>query len=92
MSVVIVGGHDRMVRNYKDICKNFKYKVKVFTQMPADFKNKIGNADLLVLFTNNVSHKMVSGAIQEAKKNNISIVHSHSSSSCALKKILEDFK
>ena len=31
MSVVIVGGHDRMVRQYKDICKKQNCKSKVFT-------------------------------------------------------------
>ena len=33
MSVVIVGGHDRMVRQYMDICKNHNCKAKVFTQI-----------------------------------------------------------
>ena len=37
MSVVIVGGHDRMVAQYKKICKSYKCKVKVFTHMGADF-------------------------------------------------------
>ena len=82
MSVVIVGGHDRMVRQYMDICKKYNCKAKVFTQMPASFKNQIGKADLLVLFTSTVSHTMVSGALSEAK---------HSSSSSALKKILEQY-
>ena len=59
MSVVIVGGHDRMVAQYKKICKSYKCKVKVFTHMGADFNKQIGCPDLLVLFTNTVSHKMV---------------------------------
>ena len=67
MSVVIVGGHDRMVRQYMDICKNHNCKAKVFTQMPGNFKSQIGKADLVVLFTSTVSHKMVHGAVQEAK-------------------------
>lgn len=33
MSVVIVGGHDRMVRQYKEICEDHQWKAKVFTQM-----------------------------------------------------------
>lgn len=90
MSVVIVGGHDCMVRQYMDICKCFKCKSKVFTQMPGNFKSQIGKADLLILFTNTVSHIMVVGALQEAEKNNISIARSHSSSSSALKKILAE--
>ena len=33
MSVVIVGGHDRMVRQYKEICEDHQWKAKVFTQI-----------------------------------------------------------
>ena len=40
MSVVIVGGNDRMATRYQDICKQFNFKSKVFTQMPTDFENK----------------------------------------------------
>lgn len=35
MSVVIVGGHDRMAGRYKEICRKYDCKAKVFTQMPA---------------------------------------------------------
>ena len=59
MSVVIIGGHDRMVEQYKTICREHKCKAKVFTQMSANLSKKIGCPDLLVLFTNTVSHKMV---------------------------------
>ena len=45
MSIVIVGGHDRMVGQYKKICKSYKCKCKVFTQMEADFGKKIGLSD-----------------------------------------------
>ena len=65
MSVVIVGVHDRMVAQYKKICKSYKCKVKVFTHMGADFNKQIGCPDLLVLFTNTVSHKMVRCALDE---------------------------
>ena len=91
MSVVIVGGHDRMVSQYKQICRNFKCKAKVFTQMSADLDKQIGQADLIILFTSTVSHIMVNGAVQEAEKNNITIERSHSSSSSALKRILGQY-
>ena len=54
MSVVIIGGHDRMVSQYKKICKNYNCKAKVFTQMSASLDKQIGTPDLLVLFTNTV--------------------------------------
>lgn len=59
MSVVIVGGHDRMVCQYKKICKDYNCKAKIFTQMTGKLKNMIGSPDLLIVFTNTVSHKMV---------------------------------
>ena len=65
MSVVIVGGHDRMVCQYKKICKEHNCKAKVFTQMPAKLGNQIGSPDLIILFTNTVSHKMVRCAVAE---------------------------
>ena len=33
MSVVIVGGNERMERQYKDICEQYNYDVKVLTKM-----------------------------------------------------------
>ncbi|WP_312354025.1 DUF2325 domain-containing protein, partial [Aminipila sp.] len=64
MSVVIVGGNERMVAQYKGICKEFGYKAKVFAKMTTDFKRKIGTPDLVILFTNTVSHKLVNSAVQ----------------------------
>ncbi len=48
--------------------------------MPADLNKKIGTPDLLVLFTNTVSHKMVKCAMEEAKRNEIPVVRCHTSS------------
>lgn len=90
MSIVIIGGHDRMVCTYKEICKKYKCKPKVFTQMPSNMKNLIGNPDLLVLFTNTVSHKMVENAVKAGERSGAKIVRSHSSSACALKSILDE--
>ena len=89
MSVVIIGGHDRMVSQYKKICKEFKCKAKVFTQMSTNMDKKIGCPDLLVLFTNTVSHKMVKCAVAEAERSKAEVVRSHSSSGNALNEILE---
>ena len=89
MSVVIVGGNDCIVCQYKSICKEFDYKAKVFTQVPSDFKSKIGSPDLVVLFTSTVSHRMVHCAVKEAQRKNVEVIRSHTSSSSALKSILE---
>lgn len=90
MSVVIIGGHDRMVCQYKKICKDYQCKAKVFTQMAGNLGNQIGSPDLIILFTNTVSHKMVKCAVTEAEKKNTDIVRSHSSSANALNEILKN--
>lgn len=91
MSIVIIGGHERMETQYKEICKRYKCKAKVFTKMKTDLKNKIGNPDLMILFTSTVSHKMVHCAVAEAERNKAIVERSHSSSASALIGILEQY-
>lgn len=91
MCIVIVGGHDRMVAQYNNICKSYKCKLKLFTQISCRFKEQIGCPDLMILFTNTVSHKMVTSAVQQAEKNGVTIARSHSSSLSALKEILDTY-
>ena len=88
MSVVIIGGHDRMVCQYKKVCKQFNCKAKIFTQMSASLSKQIGSPDLIVLFTNTVSHKMVRCAVEEA--GNADVIRCHTSSKNALEEILEN--
>ena len=88
MSLVIIGCHDRKVSQYKKICKNYKCKAKVFTQMSASLDKQIGKPDLLVLFTNTVSHKMIKCALDEVNGLDTEIVRCHTSSGTALTEIL----
>lgn len=89
MSIVIVGGHEGMECQYTDICKSYGCKVKVFTKENSSLKKKMGSPDLLILFINTVSHKMVISAAQEAKRNHIPVARLHTSSAAALHGILE---
>ena len=91
MSVVVVGGNDRMATKYKEICSSYNCKSKVFTQMPADFENKLGTPDLVVLFTNTCSHKMANKVGQKAAKQNFQVAKIHNASANALKTVLEQF-
>ena len=91
MSVVIVGGHDRMHCRYKEICKKFGCKCKVFTQCPANFKSQIGTPDIVIVFTGTVAHKMVNTAAEQAQKTGAFIKHCNSSSACALNAALAGY-
>lgn len=88
MSVVIVGGNECMISQYKNLCRAYKCKAKVYFKMESCVKN-IGSPDLLVLFTSTASHKMVHCVLRQAKEQNTKIARSHSSSMTALKDILE---
>jgi hypothetical protein len=91
MSVVVVGGNDRMATRYKDICKSYNCKAKVFTQMPSNFENKLGTPDLMVIFTNTCSHKMVISVNQKSVKHDIPVVRIHNASVNALKTVLNEY-
>ncbi len=92
MSIVIVGGNDRMATRYQDICKSFNFKSKVFTQMTTNLENKIGFPDLMVVFTGTCSHKMLGCVRSRSEKHGIPVKHIHSSSVSALKKLLEQYE
>ena len=89
MSVVIIGGNDRMARLYQDTCKSYGCKAKVFLHLQSELRRKIGTPDLVILFTSTVSHKMVNCALCEAKRCNAVVARSHSSSLNALQNILQ---
>lgn len=91
MSVVIIGGNECMVCQYEEICRKHGCKAKVFVKEKSGFKKKLGIPDLLILFTNTVSHKMVKSAVSEAKRNNVKIARIHSSSASALTSILTEY-
>lgn len=91
MSIVVVGGNDRMATRYKDICESYNCKAKIFTQMPSDFENKLGTPDLMVVFTNTCSHKMVKRVNSKSQKCDIPVARIHSASVSALKNILDQY-
>ena len=91
MSVVIVGGNERMVCQYEDICKGFGCKAKVFAKEKGAMKKKIGVPDLMILFTSTVSHKMVNFAVEEAKTKSIPGCRCHTRSAAALENILKQY-
>ncbi|MCR5825326.1 MAG: DUF2325 domain-containing protein [Oscillospiraceae bacterium] len=87
MSVVIVGGNERMERQYKDVCREYRCQAKVYTK-ESGMSGKVGSPDLLVLFTGTMSHKMLQGALSAVKGKPTSIARSHTSSIAALRGIL----
>ena len=91
MSVVIVGGNECMVCKYQETCKKHGCSAKVYVKEKGGFSKRMGVPDLMILFTNTVSHKMVKTAVDEAKRKNVEVVRCHTSSGSALENILKEY-
>lgn len=92
MSIVVIGGHDRMHSEYLGICSKRGHRVKVFTQMPARLGKVIGTPDGIVLFTSTVSHQMINIAVKEAKRKKIPVFRCHNSSGTSLEGLLHELE
>lgn len=86
---MIVSGNECMVRQYKELCREYRCKVKIYPKMAGNLKN-IGMPDLVVPFTGTVSHKMIRRALEQTKGKPVRTVRCHTSSVNALRGILED--
>ena len=91
MSVVILGGNECMERQYKEICKEYNCKAKVFARPIGSLKNKLGSPDLMIFFTSTMSHKMVKSAMSELKGTDTRIARVSSSSVSSLRSCLETY-
>ena len=90
MKLVIIGGNERMVCKYADVCKCHGCEAKILVKENGTLKKKIGAPDLMILLTNTVSHKMVNSAVMKAKKCGIPVARINSSSSSALHNFLSE--
>lgn len=90
MSVVIIGGNERMERQYAEICRGYGCEAKVFTKENGSVARRMGCPDLVILFTGTVSHKMVISATKEARRTGIRIAHAHSASASALHALMQE--
>lgn len=90
MSIVIIGGNECMERDYLNLCKEHGCNAKVFCKYKSCMKDRIGNPDLMILFTRTVSHKMIKVALDSAGTGT-QIVRTHTSSKTSLRSILRTY-
>lgn len=90
MSLLVIGGHERMEKDYYKLAKNRGYKTKVYTTMSSQVKNSIGSPDAIVIMTSTVSHKLSRIVEMQAKKMNIPIFRHKNSSKVAFNECLEE--
>ncbi len=92
MSLVIIGGHERMERIYKETCKKYGCRAKIFTKHIGNLDKRIGNPDCIVMFTDVASHKLVNTTLKISKKKNIPSLRLHNSSIQTLETALTEIE
>ncbi|WP_028575842.1 DUF2325 domain-containing protein [Desulfonatronovibrio hydrogenovorans] len=89
MTAAIIGGMDRLQPHYQKTAKKAGYKLKMFTGTENTINERIGNIDLMIIFTNKVSHSARKCALNAAKAENIPVMMCHSCGVSTLKECLE---
>lgn len=89
MSIVVIGGHDRMKKKYQEVGNEFGCKIKVFTYHTPNLEKNIGRPDCIIMFTDVVSHKLINTARKICKKNQVPSLRLHNSSLNSIKSALE---
>ena len=85
MCVALIGGMDRLERQYMDEAEKFGINLRVFTKPKAGIASKIKNVDAVLIFTNKVSHRAKKEVMAIAKTRDIPIFMYHSCGICTIR-------
>ncbi len=88
MCIGLIGGMDRLEKNYIREAGKFGIDLKVFTRYQGKMAAKLQNMDALIIFTNKISHNAKKEATETAKANDIPIYFYHSCGVCTLRNCL----
>lgn len=89
MSIILVGGMDRLGDNYQKEAQSQGMELRIFSQAAQNMASKIKNADAVVIFTNKVSHRARNQAVSAAKKQGIPVYMHHACGVCTLRECLD---
>ena len=90
MCAALIGGMDRLKRDYMNEAKKNGVKLKCFTGKERKISGSLGKVDFVVLFTNKVSHKARKDVLNSVKGKNIRVIQSHSCGVSSLRDCLDE--
>ncbi len=88
MRVVLIGGMQRLKRNYREIFEEFGMSAEVFDRWRGNMEEKLKGADLIIILTSLVSTNMARKAVSVAHSSGVPVVRIHKHSVSSLKKCL----
>lgn len=89
MSIVLVGGMDRLGEKYRDVARQEGMELHVFSQLERSMAARIRQADAVVIFTNKVSHPARNEAVTAAKKQGVPVFMHHACGLSTLRECLQ---
>ena len=88
MCATLIGGMDRLKRDYINLALSRGVKLKVFSGKESKIAPRLGNPDLLIVFTNLVSHEARDQVVRLAKSRKIPLRLLHSAGMSSLAQCL----
>lgn len=88
MSIVLVGGMDRLGGQYRKEAERLGMSLRIFSQAEQGMGSKIKHADAVVIFTNKISHQARHEAFSAARKVGIPVFMHHTCGVCTLRECL----
>ena len=83
--ITIIGGIDRLKRQYERVCKDANHKAQVFTRQGSNVEKKIRNSDGVIVFTDINAKDFAKMAVKTANKHGVPLAIEHRSSISSLK-------
>lgn len=90
MSITLVGGMDRLKAEYMAAAKKMGHNLKCIARNERNFQDKIGAPDMLIVFTNKISHEAKRKAAEIAKSRRLPLRLAHSCGVSTLRDCLKD--
>jgi hypothetical protein len=91
MCIALIGGMDRLDKHYMEVAKQAGFSLQIFTRSQTNIAAKLKKADVMVIFTNKISHRVKFEAMSAAKAHGIPVIMQHSCGVCTLRSCLECF-
>lgn len=88
MCVTLIGGMDRLHPEYMAAAREGGHSLKCISRNECNFVDKLGNPDVLIVFTNKVSHEARRKAMRVARSRKIPIQLVHSCGVSSLRECL----
>lgn len=92
MSIILIGGMDRLERHYQNEANERGINLKIFTKPKKEVVKKIGKVDAIVIFTDKVGHSLKSEVTNYARAKGIPCFMYHSCGVVTLRKCLDCIK